>query len=1616
MQIFSKLSELNTSRGRSGSSSRQKSKTRRKVSYDTLEPRQMMAVVINEFVASNTSGILDDNGNSTDWIELLNTGNQTINLSGYSLTDDASDPSKFVFANQSLFPGQHLVVFAGDDANVNSGNDIYTGFGLSSSGEYLGLFNPSGALLSEFSAGGADFPVQLPDVSYGLINDGTFSQPSYFSTPTPGSPNVNPVAEIVDRVQATVEPGFYDSAFNVTLFTATPGAVVFYTTDGSTPTAFNNENNFTQTSSAISVTITGTTTLRAVALKSGALSVVDRTWTYLFLDDILDQDQSAAPGFPSSNSTVNGQVFDYGFDPDVIAIEGEQAVRDALLSIPTVSITTDADNLFDPQTGIYVNALESGIDYERPASVELINPDGSEGFQVNAGLRIRGGFSRQDDNPKHSFRVLFRGEYGDSELNYPLHGEDGADTFDRLDFRTAQNYSWSREGDASGNFINEYFSRLNQGATGELYTRSTWVHFYVNGQYFGIFQTQERVDANFGVSYLGGEVEDFDVIRVDAGPGAPRTIVAADGNLDAFERLAQETYALDSDNSTPNFVNNEAYYRVQGLNVDGTRNPDYEVLLDVDNLVGYITEILYSGNFDAPITRFGGNDSLNNWQAIRDRTGDEGFKYFVHDAEHSLRSVDINRNGPFNDEQFDLFESFNPQTLHQRLMANAEYRLAFADSIQNNFFNDGPYTPENLIARWDAAAAEVGPAIIAESARWGDASSRNNGFREDNPLLRSDWEAAIANVRNNILVQRHAVTIAQLQNTFIELQDNNGNFNIPVDAPLFPSIDAPDFLVDGIGQHGGEITAGSTLDFSSDAGTIYYTTDGTDPRLTGGGINPNAIAVNSSTTTSNIFGFGSNWRFEDSGTDLGTAWRNSGFNDANWNSGVGEFGFGQNTTDTVVSFGNDANNKHTTTYFRKTFNVDAGSFTSVDLSVLRDDGIVIYLNGTEIGRDNISGNVNYQTFADSAIGGASETTPVNFTIPASLLLPGANTLAIEVHQVNLTSSDLTFDAQLSVTSQTSPTSPFIFNASSNVQARTFSNGEWSALSAASFVIPAAQSDLRISEINYNPADPTPAEIAAGFIDNDDFEFIELFNPSTSGTINLSGVQFSDGVTFEFGNVDLLPGERAVVVEDIDAFIARYGDSATILGEWTGGLNNGGEELTLVDSGANEIQSVDYGDDDPFSSLADGNGFSLVLNDPVNTPVEELGKYYSWRASSELGGTPGEASASPTGVVINEILANTDAGQSDAIELFNPTNQAIDVGLFFLSDSVESPFKFRIPAGTVIPVGGYVVYDESDFNPTPGNPGVNDFAFSSGGDDVLLSRAVVVAGSVSPFVEDFISFGATFSGDSLGRTPDGTGRLTRLASNSFGSVNGDAQVGPLVISEINYHPEDPSAAALAIDPLLTDNDLEYIEIANPTSSSIDLTDWRIRGEADFDFAAGTSLAAGAAIVVVSFDPSLAINANKLAAFQAHYSLASSVTIVGGLNDSLSNSTGRISLQQPDAPDLLGAIPHVVVDELVYDDLSPWANADGNGQVLERDDLTANAALSTTWVAAAPTPGAFEDEFLIADVNLDGIVSFLDIAPFIALLTNGDFQLEADVNQDGNVNFLDISFFIAELTNQ
>ena len=1566
-------------------------------SYQRLEPRSLLAAmpIITEFVASNSNSFLDDNGNSTDWIEIYNAGDSPADLTGFTLTDDPGDIDKFTFPSTTLAAGDYLLVFAGTDDDPSSGSDLYTDFGLSADGEYLGFFDDSGVALSEFEAGGGDFPVQFTDVSYGVIFDGNFDTVSYFATPTPGEANTGAVDGITSRVTSNLDPGFYVDPISVVLETETVGASIYYTTDGSTPTNTNG------TLYTTPVVISSTTNLRAVSVLNNYLSDFDRTYSYLFVDDILDQTAATAEaaGFPDEDNRPNGGSLDYGIDPEVLTIEGREAVANALQSISSISITTDVDNLFDPDTGIYVNALESGREYERPASVELITADGSEGFQVNAGLRIRGGFSRRDTNPKHSFRLFFRSEYGDSELNYNLHGEGAqVNTFQNLDLRTAQNYSWSGENpniNGTNTFITEVISRQNFGLS-ELTTQSTWAHLYLNGQYWGLYQTQERAEADFAASYLGGDADDYDVVAPDAGIGASRFIQATDGNTDAYFRLFEQADALAPDNSTPAFVDDAAYLKAQGLNPDGTRNPDYEVLLDVDNLINYITEIWYSGNFDSGITRFGGNDSLNNFQAIRDRTGDEGFRFFVHDAEHSLRvnEVNIDRTVPLNDAEFDNARSFNPVTLHQRLMANAEYRLRFADSIQENFFNDGNYTTENIIARWEAEAAKIDSAIIAESARWGDA-------QRNSPRLRSDWVNAIEDVRDNFLAVRNEIFLEQLRNTIIGLRDVNGNFQngsgeqpqlIPQDAALFPSVDAPDFFINGANQSGGVIEAGDQLSFAADD-VIYYTTDGSDPRLPGGGINPNAFLFDPQAVQTTLVASGDSWRYHDQGDDLGTAWRGNDFNDntPDWLSGDSELGYGDGDEATVVGFGPDANNKFITTYFRNTFDIPEGDYSAALIRIRRDDGAAIYFNGVEIGRSNLpGGDILFDTPASNVVGGEQESQWFEFAVDPNLFLSGDNTIAVEIHQQNGASSDITFDLEFIVTEQQNA-QDFQLDISTNVKARTLSNGEWSAEHNATFVIPAQQSDLRITEINYNPADPTQAEIDAGFDNNDDFEFIELYNPNVGSSINLDGIQFSNGITFEFGDIELLPGERIVVTEDIDAFMARYGGAESginvIEQSWSGGLSNNGETITLVDSNLDEILSVSYGDDDPWPEFADGAGGTLVLIDPVNTPNSELSKYYRWRASTTPGGTPGAAGIAPSGVVVNEILANTDGSLSDSIELFNATDVPIDISGWWLSDSTDQPFKFQIPAGTILAAGGLISFNESDFNPNPDNPGSNDFALSSLGDQVVLSRDT----GTGAVLEDVVDFGATFSGDSLGRLPNGTGRLTRLASNSFGSANGDHATSTLIISEVNYHPEDPNAAALNIEPNLTDGDLEFIEIFNPTDSAIDLTDWRIRGEADYDFAAGTSLEAGESIAVLSFDPSAAANASLLNAFIAHYGLTSSANLVGGLSEGLSNSSGRISLQQPDTPDATG-IPRVVVDEVVYDDLSPWADADGSGQSLNRNDSLSYGNLAGSWTAGTATPGITVPAVVDAVIN-DGSNQRSSLSS-VTITLQGDVEVDAD----------------------
>jgi Calcineurin-like phosphoesterase len=175
--------------------------------------------------------------------------------------------------------------------------------------------------------------------------------------------------------------------------------------------------------------------------------------------------------------------------------------------------------------------------------------------------------------------------------------------------------------------------------------------------------------------------------------------------------------------------------------------------------------------------------------------------------------------------------------------------------------------------------------------------------------------------------------------------------------------------------------------------------------------------------------YSSIWKYLDNGTDQGTAWQTSGFDDALWASGPAELGYGDGDEATVVSFGPDPNNKYITTYFRRTFNItNLSSYQSLQLNVIRDDGVVVYVNGVEVARDNLPvGPINYLTTASATIGDAGETTPVVFNVSTSYFVEGLNTIAVEMHQrANGTdiSTDLSFRMEI-LGSQSGEGSPIL---------------------------------------------------------------------------------------------------------------------------------------------------------------------------------------------------------------------------------------------------------------------------------------------------------------------------------------------------------------------------------------------------------------------------------------------------------------------------------------------------------------------------------------------------------------------------------------------------------------
>ncbi|MBN1442484.1 MAG: lamin tail domain-containing protein, partial [Planctomycetes bacterium] len=741
-------------------------------------------LVVSEILAVNREGLLDEDGEASDWIEILNRGSIAVDLAGWSLSDDPRDPSRWTFPSRILGPGQYLVVFASGKDRRPAVGELHASFRLSSGGEYLALSSAESPPEVAFEYA-PRFPEQRPDVSYGLDDSGALV---FFTTPTPGGPNTSPTAlGIVPEPVISVPRGFFDEPFLTDIGFSGADTVVFYTLDGAEPGPSSGQRY------SVPIAIAGTAqravvTLRAAAYRPGYLPSRTVTATYIFPRHVLTQPALPA-GFPS---TWPGTTADYGFDARVINAAGNADLAiEGLLSIPTLSVVSDMANLFDPSTGNLMRPSMEGPAWERPVSAELILPDGKAGFQIDCGLRVQGGSSTSGwKSKKISLRLLFKGDYGSTKLRYRFFPDSPVERFDSIVLDAHLNLAWTHPDHGQrvrSQYVRDAFVSDLQLAAGSYAPHSRFVNLYINGLHWGIYDVHERPDASFAAEYFGGEKEDYDAMRHN-------TSTVVDGSSLAYSQMLAAARA--------NLQNADSYQSLQQY-------------LDVQDFADYMIVNLYAGNTDW---------AHQNWYATRLRAPGAAYRYHSWDAEHVLKSVTENVTGK-ND-------SGGPTEVFQRLCANTDFRRLFGDRVQRLFFGSGALRVDPESPDWDedhpernrpaeiymTRIREVDAAMVIESARWGDAQRPSQPYTREN-----EWMQELQWMLTQYFPRRSGIVLSQLRA-----------------RSLYPQIAAPELSVPG-----GIVAPGFELSLSLPAaadGSIYYTTDGRDPRHEGtGGVAASAL-------------------------------------------------------------------------------------------------------------------------------------------------------------------------------------------------------------------------------------------------------------------------------------------------------------------------------------------------------------------------------------------------------------------------------------------------------------------------------------------------------------------------------------------------------------------------------------------------------------------------------------------------------------------------------------------------------------------------------------------------------------------------------------------------------
>jgi hypothetical protein len=440
-------------------------------------------VVINEVMSSNSATVQDPDGDYSDWVELYNSGPGAVDLAGWGLSDDPTEPQKWTFPSQTIAVGEHLLVWASDKDQAVAGQALHANWKISAGGETIVLTRADNGTEDSLAV------VALQaDQSYGRSTDGG-DELAVFTEPTPGVANAD--APLVLAAPTLSFPaGFYSSAITVTLESPDSDVTLRYTIDGSTPT---------ETS----------------AVYSSPLNIVDRSNDMEVFARINTGNGFQNPGSRIVKGTVlRARAFKSGATPsDVVTATyfiGPQF--EGRWEHPVISIAVDRDDFFGSERGIYVrgsdwttpNWDQRGDEWERPVNVEMFEVDGQRVLAQKAGARINGGASRA--SCKKSLRLYARSEYGASNFEYPVFPDQPHDSYKRLILRNGGN-------DVDRSILRDGFMQALVGHMNfetQAYRPSI---VFINGEYWGIHNIRERYDQYYFEQKYGVDPDAVDVLE-----------------------------------------------------------------------------------------------------------------------------------------------------------------------------------------------------------------------------------------------------------------------------------------------------------------------------------------------------------------------------------------------------------------------------------------------------------------------------------------------------------------------------------------------------------------------------------------------------------------------------------------------------------------------------------------------------------------------------------------------------------------------------------------------------------------------------------------------------------------------------------------------------------------------------------------------------------------------------------------------------------------------------------------------------------------------------------------------------------------------------------------------